>query len=437
MKRAFVKVFTGTVVAITLIFNISGCNNKKLSESKTNNDNKQVTLKMVWWGNDQRADMTNKVIELFKQKHPNINFETQNYASTGSVKLNLAMNAVDEAMPDIAQIDYSFFTNFAERKLFEPLNPYIEQKILNVSDVDKSYLESGMKDGQLYGVNLGVNAWSVIVNPSVFKKAGVSIPQSGYTYDDMYQIAKELKAKINEPDFYPLNNFVDFNNYIRSTGGTYYNLDGTGLGYEDDKVFIDYLKLNKKWLDEGLISPTSATVKAGKDSLIVTGKSAFNFQLTSGFAAFTTFTKEGLQIISVPSMTKGKIATAVRPSMFFCVSSYSNYKKEAVQFLDFFINDIDANNIIMGDRGVPISAKVSENLLTKVKEGEKKQYEFMKFLKDYPNPIDPPSPSSVDSVTALFSKLSPQVLNGTMAPEEAAKQFRSGANKILKGIKGE
>lgn len=107
------------------------------------------------------------------------------------------MNTADEDMPDIIQANYDFVHNYANRNLFESLNPYVEKNVLNLSDVDKSALEAGSDNDQLYGLPWGINAYCMAVNPTVFQKAGVDIPKSGYTYDDLYKLAKELKSKIN------------------------------------------------------------------------------------------------------------------------------------------------------------------------------------------------------------------------------------------------
>ena len=230
------------IFMITLLFSCIGCSKQNATELKGNDGAENITLKFIWWGNNQRNDITQKAIELFQKKHPNIKFETKSYANTGDVKAGLAMNTADEDMPDIIQANYDFVHNYANRNLFESFNPYVEQNILNLSDVDKSCLEGGIDNNQLYGVSWGINAYCMAVNPLVFQKAGVDIPKSGYTYDDLYQVAKKLKDQIKDPDFYPLASFVDFNTFVRSMGSTYFNKLGTSLGYENDQIFIDFFK---------------------------------------------------------------------------------------------------------------------------------------------------------------------------------------------------
>ena len=243
-----------------------------------------------------------------------------------------------------------------------------------------------------------------------------------------------MKSQIKDADFYPLANFVDFNTFVRSTGSTYFNSSGTALGYENDQVYSDYFKIQKKWIDEGLIAPDSLS---DKNSLLISGKSAIWWGVSNGVAGISKTAKSVMKIISVPSATTGKITSCVRPSMFFSVSAYSNHKREAVEFIDFITNDLEVNDILKGERGVPISSKVSNNLEQKLSEADKEQYSFMKYIKANPSPSDHPTPNTSGNVNSLFARLSVQILNGEITPEEAAKNFRTGANKILSGVKGE
>jgi multiple sugar transport system substrate-binding protein len=433
MKRILSNIFL-LIFMITISFNGVGCGKVTNIQENKGDNTESETLKLIWWGNDQRKEFTQKAIELFQQKHPNVKFETKTYPGTADIKVGLAMNTADEDMPDIIQTNYDFIHDYALRDLLEPFNPYVEQNVLNLSDVDKSYLEGGIDNDKLYGVPLGINAYCIAVNPLVFEKAGVEIPKSGYTYDELYEVAKKLKDQIKDDGFYPLANFVDFNTYVRSREKTYFNSKGTALGYEDDKIYVDYFKLQKKWLDEGLIAPD---VLSDKNALLTSGKSGIWWGVSNGVSVMSKTAKTVIKIISVPSATKGKITSCVRPSMFFSVSAYSKHKKEAVEFINFITNDLDVNNILKGERGVPISEKVSASVEQKLSEADKQQYLLMKYIKENPSPSDPPTPNTSGNVNSLFARLSGPILKGEITPDESAKNFRTGANKILSGVKGE
>jgi multiple sugar transport system substrate-binding protein len=433
MKK-ILNYFLLIIFVITVSLSGIGCN--KISDSskaKDGDKSQEITLKLAWWGNDRRSDLTKKAIELFQKKQPNIKFETKIYPGTAEERNGLAMNTADEDLPDIIQMDYAFFTNYAKRDLLEPLDKYVGQNVLNISDIDKSYIEAGKYNNQIYGISLGINSYCVAVNPEIFKKANVDIPKSGYTYDELYEAAKKLKEKINDPNFYPLANFVDYNTFIRAMGYTYYDSTGTKLGYSDDSVFTEFFRIQKKLRDEGLIAPDSVT---DKNSMIVSGKSAIWWGVSNNVAGLSNSAKQVMRIISVPSITSGKITSYTRQAMFFSVSAYSKHKKEAVEFIDFITNDLEVNDVLKGERGVPISAKVQESLKQKLSEADKEQYSFMDYLKEHPSISDPPTPNSGGNVASLFARMSDDVLNGKLAPEDAAKQFHTQADKILSGVKG-
>ncbi|WP_160687583.1 extracellular solute-binding protein [Clostridium sp. C2-6-12] len=432
MKKILSCIFF-MIFLITISFGGIGCSKSNEVLSDKADDAQTVKLKMIWWGNNQRKELTEKAIQLFQQKHPNVKFETTSYANTTDVKVNLAMNTADEDMPDIIQANYDFVHDYANRNLFESFEPYVEKNIVNLSDVDKSSLEAGIDNGQLYGLPWGINAYCVAVNPSMFEKAGVDILKSGYTYDELYETLKKLKSQINDPNFYPLANFVDYNNFVRAYGSTYFNSEGTALGYKDDQIFIDYFKFYKKCLDEGLIAPVTIT---DKNTLISSGKSALWWGVTNQVSGLNKSTNTVMKIVSVPSKTKGKITSCIRPSMYLCVSSYSKHKKEAMEFIDFLTNDLEVNDILKAERGVSTSTKVSDNLEKKASEADKQQYLFLKYIKENPSPQDPPTPNTAGNVNALLQRLSDEILAGKLTPEDAAKQFRTSANKILSGVKG-
>jgi multiple sugar transport system substrate-binding protein len=420
---------------LTISFNSIGCGkSNSISKSKAEDSSEPITLKLVWWGNDQRKELTQKAIDMFKQKHPNVNFETKIYGNTTDLRIALAMNTADQDMPDIIQMNYDFIHNYALRDLLEPIDPYIDENIMNISDIDKASLEGGIDNNKLYGIPLGINAYCMVVNPLIFEKAGVDIPKSGYTYDELYQTAKKLKAQIQDPDFYPLTNFVDFNTYVRAMGSTQYNLEGTALGYENDKICADFFKLQKKLKEEGLIASSS---DIPKETLLASGKSAIMSAVSNNAAGVSKTAKSTMKIIAVPSGEDRKITSCVRPSMFFSVSAYSAQKKLAMEFINFITNDLEVNDVLKGERGVPIASKVSDSIENKLNDADKQQYLYMKYIKENPSKSDPNTPNAAGNVTSLFSRLSQQVADGVSTPEEAAKEFRTQANKILSGVKGE
>ena len=63
-----------------MVFVLSACSAQQAQnqeEEDTGADGGKVNLRMVWWGSQERHDATLKVLDLYKEKNPNVTFETE------------------------------------------------------------------------------------------------------------------------------------------------------------------------------------------------------------------------------------------------------------------------------------------------------------------------------------------------------------------------
>ncbi len=416
---------------------LTGCTGfAKDTEVKT--ADQKVTLKFIWWGKQQRKEDTLKVIDLYMKSHPNVKIITEDYSVNDEVATQLAMETADQNTADIIQGDYEFIFNYINRGLIEPLNPYIQQKILSTADILPDTLAPGMKDKQLYAINIGMNSEAVLYDPEFFQEAGITVPTKDYTIDDLHATLVQLKEEISTPDFYPLGNMFNVNFYLRSRGVKMYNADGSGLGYDDDKILADYFALYKKWVDEGLLSKDSLKDwPIDENHPLITGKSAFYFAFSNNTSALSKIAGHAIHLLPFPQISKEAEGRFIKPSMFLMASSYSKHPEEAVKFIDFFVNNVEANNILKGERGVPVSKAISAGLSAKADEVGKQQYELLDYLKTHSTPIDPPSPGNAGVLKNAIQLILSHVIEGTTTPEDGAKQYRIQANSTLQGTKEE
>lgn len=411
-----------------LLLLLAGCSTEDNIQTK---EDDATALKFVWWGGDQRKENTLKVIELFEKANPGVKIEPVTFSGTADVSKEVVMGFGKGDAPDIIQGDYSFIFNFINRKLFEPLNAYMDKGILDLTDVDPTFLESGRaKDGSLYAVNVGSNAQAFLINTKVFADSKVELPKDGYSIDDLYATLKELKAKVKTPGFTPLGSMIDLTYYLRARGVSMYNPDGTELGYQDDQVMADYLRIQQKWTDEGLLY-TGGSVSNNQSHPLVTRLTAIYPIVTNQAGTISSFTADSLKLFHYPVVDKKVEGKFLRPSMFLSVSAYSKHKEAAAKFISFFINNPEANDILNGERGVPVASKIASRLFAKQDSTKQEQYLYIEKLKTQATPIDPPVPSSSSSVNNVFTRVKNKVLAGTVTPEEGAAEYRSEAIKIL------
>lgn len=124
--------------------------------------------------------------------------------------------------------------------------------------------------------------YRVFFNKAIFEKYGVEEPQTGWTWEDMTDIAKQLKTKITEAgsDEYPILMELDaqpsFFNFINQSGGFVLSEDMKTAGFDQKgtvKAFSDMVSL----MDEGLMPGSEVLSDTKGTDLFLSQKGAILF----------------------------------------------------------------------------------------------------------------------------------------------------------------
>jgi len=387
-----------------------------------------VTLRIAWWGGDTRHSYTQQVIDMYEAKYPNVTIEPE-YASFDDYWKKLAPQAAANRLPDIVQMDISYINQYGTNGQLEDLKPYLNSQI-QVGDVNENVLSTGVINEKQFGIPLGVNVLGFQYDPELLKKAGVdSIPEN-WTWDQY----KEIAAKAKSAGLYIDGSMaadVFFNYYLRTKGLALYNNDGSALGYEDDALFTDFFGMLSGLIKDGAV-PSQDKLSQNKgvieESDIVKGTGIGVWQWSNQYVALQIAVNRPMALAQMPGpdMEKGLY---MQPSMYWSVTSNSKVKEEAAKFVDFWINDPEANNLIKGERGVPISSKIKESVASQLTDSGKQVFKFVADMEPTTSPMSPPVGSP--EVVALLTDLAEQMNFGKIDPAAAAAQFRKEANAIL------
>ncbi|WP_337913276.1 ABC transporter substrate-binding protein [Cohnella zeiphila] len=389
-----------------------------------------VTLRVAWWGGQSRHDYTLKVIDLYEQKHPNVKIEAE-YAAFDDYWKKLAPQAAANQLPDVIQMDISYLNQYAGKGQLDDLQPYIDNGTIDTSSISDSTLSGGKVSDKLYAFNLGSNALASVVDLQMLKDNGIDVPDNNWTWQTYTDIAAKLHDKGKIVGGFRFDVFFPF--YLRGQGQHMYAADGTGLGYSDDKYFIDYFNMYKDWYDKGyLLSLDKEAQKKGtpEEDEMVPGHSFSSNGWSNQYILLSDAVKRPLDILPIPGWNDNK-ALFLKPSMYFSIASGSKVKEEAAKFIDFWVNDIDANKIIMGERGVPVSTKVQEALKPDLSPEQAKVFDYVAWAAENSSEMDPPNPVGATEVDALLKSYAESILYKKNTVEEAAAKFRKEAEQIL------
>src|SRR5690349_2372907 len=144
---------------------------------------KKVELSIFWWGAQARADLTDKALALYTQKHPNVTFKKTWQANQGYYDKLATLTAGGNA-PDIFQIDDNAISEYAERGVTLDLTPYSTGGKLDVSKFSKGLKEYGEVDGKLVGVAMGENTQGLVYDKTLPDKYKLPSPATGMSWAD-------------------------------------------------------------------------------------------------------------------------------------------------------------------------------------------------------------------------------------------------------------
>lgn len=394
-----------------------------------------VTLRVCWWGSQTRHDLTLEAIKLFERKNPNIKIRPE-YTGWGGYFDRMAAQAAGGGLPDVMQQDYKFFVSYYRNGLLLDLEPLVGD-IIDLSNVDQAAVDSGRVDGVLCALSLGSNTYAAIYDPEVFAEAGITEPTPDWTWEDYMDICRQIKGKL---DIYAGDgllmataNISGLEHYVRQHGQTFYNETNTGLGFED-RLFIEFYEMDMELTKEGVF--TSPEIRAERhtveNDLIVTGKSAMANYWSNQLDAITRAAGRQLKMNIFPNAkNQTQYGHYLKPSMFWSITTHSEHPEAAAKFIDFFTNDVEANLVLMGERGVPISSKVRERMARYLGETQRQVFSYVDAAAKYCSPIDPPPPDQYNQVIDTLEDIHFRMLYGLLTPEEGAREFRSQAERIL------
>jgi multiple sugar transport system substrate-binding protein len=411
-----------------------------------------VQLKMAWWGGMERANRTRAVVAMFEAQNPNVKVETEFYMSTQGMGIpgtdywpTVNKYAGDGTLPDIIQQDYAYLEEWHGRKLLRPLDDYLADGTVKLNDVPKAFVDGGKVGNDLVAISLGINTQVIVVDTDVLAKHNIAVPGDDWTWEDFERIALEIKAKEGifgagagmwgyTPGWKAI--YLSLDKWV-------FSADGKALGYTDDQPWIDHYKMLLRLKAAGAI-PTLAqepTSPAPEMQLTVTKKAAMEHVFSNQVVGLWTAADKAngdvhrnFKVLPLPRVKGGKSPIYMKPSQYFSVTTASKHPKEAAKLIEFFTNDIEANKILKGERGVPINSKVLAAVKTVSDQITADSFGIIErgaaFATKLP-PNDPPTWTPL--LNTILTPTGKAIMDEMVTPEAGVAQFRTKATAHLAG----
>ena len=394
-------------------------------------DNKPVTIRFDWWGNADRAAITEQAIDLFEQKNPNIKVETS-FAEFNAYFQKLATQIAGGGAPDVLQMDYRYVREYADRNVLAQLDSGAAK--LDTSGVTQQLLSGGSVNGKLYGIPPTQNTQVFSYDFKQWETSGAAAPKDGWTWNDL----KASAQKVTDSTAGKVKGLGDFGG-IEDWFEVWLRQQGKNL-YNEGKIAYTAADVAKWWemtdgmRRSGAVTPAEMTTKMdGSDANNpVTQKLASGgFGYDSGFTAKSwEIAGREFKLSPFPSDT-GKLGQYAKPAMMFSISQRSEHKAEAAKLINFLINDPDAGKILGMSRGLPANAKVREPVGSALTGPPLVAFQYEQTVGPKLEPAPPPPPKGAGTVKATFQRIYDDVIFQRSSIQAAADKFMSEAQKAI------
>jgi multiple sugar transport system substrate-binding protein len=392
----------------------------------------KVTIRFDWWGNPDRAAVTEQAVDLFQTKNPNITVETS-YAEFNAYFQKLATQIAGGGAPDVLQMDYRYVREYGDRGVLADLGSG-DSKV-DTANITEQLLSGGTVGGKLYGIPPTQNTQVFSFDHAEWQKAGAAPPKDGWTWTDL----KTSAQKVSDASGGKVRGLGDFGGiedwfevWLRQQDKTLYTDDGK-LGYTGEDV-AKWWQMTDGMRRSGAVTPAAVTTKMdGSDANnpVVQKTASAGFGYDSGFTPDTwKILGREMTLAPFPSDT-AKLGQYAKPAMMFSIAQRSEHKEAAAKLINFLINDPEAGEILGMSRGLPANAAVREKVGGTLTGPPLVGYQYEQAVGPKLEPAPPPPPKGAGTVKSTFQRIYDDVIFERSPIPQAAEKFIGEAQQAI------
>ena len=267
MKKLFALALAGAMTLSIAACGSGGNSEKAPAEgaSAEKSSGEGTTLRVLNWGSTVEETIANDAIARFNEDHPDVTVEQTCVPVTewsDFIQKWITMSTSGEA-PDVINLGLEAAQMAVENDLIQPLDDIVsgdEYLTQLKGEFAESLLTGFSVDGKLYGLPSGTQTMVMYFNKHMFDDAGIAYPEDGWTWDEFYDIAKQLTKDDGSVYGYGLASaFFQLTPWWTSNGA--YLTDDDGNPTVNSEDMVESVEFLKKLVDEKITpDPISSDV---------------------------------------------------------------------------------------------------------------------------------------------------------------------------------
>jgi multiple sugar transport system substrate-binding protein len=420
------KAAIGIALAGTVV--LAGCSGPAAPTGPTFDPDEEITLEMSWWGDDNRAALFDEVITAFEAEYPNVSVTQTPVGSPDDLFNRLATDfgGGGDTAPDLFALGGAKPQEYGSAGALYDLSEV--EEYAHVADYPEFSLTSATVDGTVYGLPTGGNATAAFVNTDILEEAGVDVPEAGWTWDDLIEIAGAVgEAGLTNAQGQPVYG-VDMRSAdiigtftAQETEYGLYTPEGE-LGVDADTI-AKFYEIEQQLLEAGgLPDPTviTAGVALPPDQQLYTlGQAAITFGYSN---LIGTYSGGGETVILTPPSDTDKTGVALLPSAFWAINAATEHPAAAALLMNWFLTEPSALELIKDTRGTPFNPASAEIVAPLLEGPNATAADYVQSVLDS-GEVAPIQPNGGANMNKYTQDGEAEVLFGRQSPDEAAQAW--------------
>jgi len=257
---------------------LSGCSSKTAEKPAAG---EAVTIRLDQFsGSGASEEALKKMIAKFNEQYPDIKVELQSFGYDDYFT-QLQSKIVGGSAADVFELNFENFVAYASEDVLLDVGGLMGE----ASGFNQTALKAFQYEGKQFGIPNSFSNVVLIYNKDLFDKAGTEYPTDDWTWTEMLEAAKKIRAL--SQDTYGLYRPVSFHEFYKGV-----KQNGGSLLSEDGKKFtvnlpqnVETLEIMSGWVKDSNVMPSDAQMggmgdwdlfKTGRLGMIVTGIWAFS-----------------------------------------------------------------------------------------------------------------------------------------------------------------
>jgi multiple sugar transport system substrate-binding protein len=391
----------------------------------------KTTIRFSWWGNPERAEITQKAIDLFEQKNPGIEVQPD-FAEFEAYWQKMATEMAGGGGPDVMQMDYSYLKQYASRNLILDLGAQASKGNLTLTGFRSGLVDTGKIDGKQVAVPWSGNTFAMFYRPDIFEQAKIDPPKAGWSWTDFHEViekvskagvVKDMKGAGDYTNVYHLTDL-----WLRQQDKSFYTPDGKlGFGKEELRTWFSQ---PAKLRDDGLLLSAQRAAQLDPKPAMSADAVAMEPNWDNFIARYVGEAPDAkFAIAPVPSLKPDTAGLYIKPSMLLSVSTKSKQPDAATKLVNFLITDTEAAKILGTNRGIPATDATLAAL--DLNEVDQMIVDYEKSVTDLMQPAPPPPPAGAGTIEQTMRDISEEINFKRLSVDEAVERFFTEAEQAL------